>query len=182
MVNAALLASQPIENFQPRNGVAVGLLLLRLVAGLGLSVHGYNKFFKGGKLAGTARWFNSIGMKPGKIHALAAASTEVGGGLLLAAGLFTPLAGASFVGLMFVAFWTVHKGHGFLVISNGWEYNLVLATIGTVVGIAGPGRYSLDRAIGFHVTELAGFGLSAGLGLVVAALTLAVFFRPPEKA
>jgi len=53
----------------------VGLLILRLVLGLTLAAHGYNKFFGGGRIPGTARWFESIGMKPGKFHATVAATT-----------------------------------------------------------------------------------------------------------
>ena len=41
----------------------VGLLVLRAVFGVFLAYHGYNKVFGGGGLAGTARWFGSIGMK-----------------------------------------------------------------------------------------------------------------------
>ena len=43
----------------------VGLLILRLVLGLTMAVHGYHKFFGGGRIKGTAGWFESIGMKPG---------------------------------------------------------------------------------------------------------------------
>ncbi|WP_156748636.1 DoxX family protein, partial [Mycobacterium sp. E3198] len=55
----------------------VGLLILRLVLGLTLAAHGFNKFFGGGRIPGTARWFESIGMKPGKFHATVAATTEM---------------------------------------------------------------------------------------------------------
>ena len=58
----------------------VGLLILRLVLGLTLAAHGLNKFFGGGRIPGTARWFESIGMKPGKFHAAVAATTEVSAG------------------------------------------------------------------------------------------------------
>ena len=44
----------------------VGVLLLRLMLGLTMAAHGYNKFFGKGGLKGTAGWFDSMGMKPGK--------------------------------------------------------------------------------------------------------------------
>ncbi|BBC67750.1 hypothetical protein MMRN_46460 [Mycobacterium marinum] len=91
----------------------VGLLILRLVLGLTMAAHGFNKFFGGGRIPGTARWFESIGMKPGKFHATVAAITEVSAGLGLAAGLLTPIPAAGFVSLMFVAAWTVHRPNGF---------------------------------------------------------------------
>src|SRR6201998_4055302 len=94
----------------------VGLLILRLVLGLTLAAHGFNKFFGGGRIPGTARWFESIGMKPGKFHAAVAATTEVSAGLGLAAGLLTPIPAAGFVALMLVAASAVHPGHGLLLL------------------------------------------------------------------
>src|ERR1700751_3382991 len=81
----------------------LGLLILRLVLGLTLAAHGFNKFFGGGRIPGTARWFESIGMKHGTFQAVVAASTEISAGLGLAAGLLTPIPAAGFVALMFVA-------------------------------------------------------------------------------
>ena len=55
----------------------VGLLILRLVLGLTLAAHGFNKFFGGGRIPGTAAWFESIGMKYGTFQAVVAATTEI---------------------------------------------------------------------------------------------------------
>src|SRR5580700_159519 len=89
--------------------VAAGLLVVRLAVGLTIAAHGYAKIFRGGRLMGTARWFESIGMRPGRLHAPLAALTEIGGGVLFACGLFTPLAAAAILALMLVAAWTVHR-------------------------------------------------------------------------
>ena len=93
--------------------IDTGLLILRLVLGLTMAAHGYNKFFGKGGLAGTAGWFDSMGMKPGMFHARVAATTEMSAGLGLAAGLLTPIPAAGFVALMLVAAWTVHRPNGF---------------------------------------------------------------------
>src|SRR6185437_13562890 len=122
----------------------LGLLILRLALGVTLAAHGYNKFFGGGRIPGTARWFESIGMKPGKFHATVAASTEVAAGLGLAVGLLTPIPAAGFVSLMLVAAWTVHRANGFFIVKEGWEYNLVLAVSAVGVATLGAGKYSLD--------------------------------------
>lgn len=161
----------------------VGLLLLRLVLGLTLAAHGYNKFFGGGRIPGTARWFESIGMKPGKFHATVAASTELSAGLGLAAGLFTPIPAAGFVSLMFVAAWTVHRPNGFFIVKEGWEYNLVLAGSAVAVATVGPGRLSLDWLIfGRNWFDgWAGLVLSLGLGLAGAVGQLLISYRPPVK-
>jgi putative oxidoreductase len=161
----------------------VGVLILRLVLGLTLAAHGYNKFFGGGRIPGTARWFESIGMKPGKFHATVAASTEMAAGLGLAAGFLTPIPAAGFVSLMLVAAWTVHRANGFFIVKEGWEYNLVLAVSAVGVATLGAGKYSLDYLV-FGKNWFDGWQglvISAGLGLVGAIGQLAIFYRPPAK-
>src|ERR1700753_34904 len=125
----------------------VGLLILRLVLGLTLAAQRFNKFFGGGRIPGTAGWFESIGMKYGTFQAVVAASTEISAGLGLAAGLLTPITDAGFVALMFVASWTVHRPNGFFIVKEGCEYCLVLAVSAVVVATIGPGRLSLDWVI-----------------------------------
>src|ERR1700738_1388796 len=121
-----------------------GLLILRLCLGLTLAAHGFNKFFGGGRIPGTARWFESIGMKYGTFQAVVAATTAIRAGLGLAAGLLTPIPAAGFVALMLVAAWTVHRHNGFFIVKEGWEYNLVLALSAVAVATIGPGQYRLD--------------------------------------
>src|ERR1700719_1712060 len=156
----------------------VGVLILRLVLGLTLAAHGYNKFFGGGRIPGTARWFESIGMKHGTFQAVVAASTEMSAGLGLAAGLLTPIPAAGFVALMLVAAWTVHRPNGFFIVKEGWEYNLVLATGAVVVATLGAGRLSLDWLI-FGKNWFDGWPgllISVGLGLAGAVGQLAIFY------
>lgn len=162
----------------------IGLLMLRLVLGVTLALHGFNKFFGGGRIPGTARWFESVGMKPGKFHATAAATTEVSAGLGLAAGLLTPIPGAGFVALMVVAAWTVHRSNGFFIVKEGWEYNMVLAVSAVVVATLGPGRLSLDYLIfgkNLWLPGWPGLLLSVLLGFAGAIGQLLIFFRPPAK-
>jgi putative oxidoreductase len=159
----------------------LALLLLRVVAGVTLALHGYQKFFMGGRLKGTAGWFESLGMKPGKLHALLAACTEISCGLGLAAGLLTPLTAAGLVGIMVVAAWT-HK-QAFFVFKDGYEYNLVLAVVAVAIATIGPGEWSLDHAFGIDddLDGWLGLGLSAGLGVGASVGLLLVFWRPPVK-
>ena len=163
------------------DGFNLGTLIVRVAIGLTLAAHGYGKFFKGGKIKGTAGWFNSMGMRPGKLHALLAASTEVGAGILLALGLLTPLASLAFVALMVVAGWTVHRNNGFFIVSEGWEYTFVLAIIAISVATTGPGKYSLDYQLelieSFDGTT--GLLISAVGGVAAAIAQMALFYRPP---
>ena len=71
---------------EPTTATDLALLILRCVIGLTMAAHGWNKFTGGGKIPGTGRWFDSIGMRPGRLNAYLAASSEVGAGLLLAVG------------------------------------------------------------------------------------------------
>ena len=166
----------------------VGLLFLRLVLGLTMAAHGYNKFFGGGRIKGTAGWFESIGMKPGVFHARVAATTELSAGLGLAVGLLTPVTAAGFVALMLVAAWTVHRHNGFFIVKEGWEYNLVLASAAVAVAALGAGKLSLDYALlrNTGIYDLLhgwpGFLIAVVLGLAGGIGQLAIFYRPPAMA
>lgn len=164
------------------DGMHAGVLLIRVVLGLTMAAHGYNKFFGGGKIKGTAGWFESMGFKPnGRIHAITAATTEMGAGLLFALGLLTPFAAAGFVGLMIVAAWTVHRKNGFFVVKDGIEYNVILATVAVGVAAIGPGKYSLDDVFGltFAFATPTALAIAAGLGVVGGVGLLACCYRPP---
>lgn len=158
------------------------LLMLRLVVGPVFAFHGFAKIFRGGRLTGTAGWFESLGMKPGALHARLAAAGELTTGTCIALGLLTPFAGMGLVALMSVAFWTVHKGKGLLVFQDGWEYNLVLATIGAFLGLVGPGKFSLDNALELDLNGSLGLGIAVIGGIAAATGLLAVFHRPPPPA
>ncbi len=163
------------------DGFNLGTLIVRVAIGLTLAAHGYGKFFRGGKIKGTAGWFDSMGMRPGKFHALLAASTEVGAGLLFAVGLLTPLAALAFVALMVVAGWTVHRDNGFFIVAEGWEYNFVLAIIAVGIATTGPGKYSLDYELELieSLDGTTGLLISAVGGVAAAIAQLALFYRPP---
>ena len=130
--------------------VDLGLLVLRLAIGLTLVAHGTNKFFGGGRIPGTARWFESMGVRPGRPNAILAASTEVVAGLGVAAGLFTPLSAAGVIALMLVAIVVSHRKNGFFIFrpGEGWEYCAVLALAAFSIATIGAGAWSLDHALG----------------------------------
>lgn len=164
--------------------VDLGLLLLRLAVGLVFVAHGWNHIFGGGKIAGTSRWFESLGMRPGILHAWTASLTELGAGVLLILGLLTPLAGAGVVGVMLVAWITNHRTNGFFIFrpGEGYEYVMTLTFCGLVFAAVGGGGWSIDRALGIFVPPgwlAAGICLAAGV--VGAAGLLVVFWRPVTK-
>lgn len=91
------------------DAVNLALLVPRCGAGAVMIAHGYNRVFGGGKIAGTARWFGSVGMRPAAVQAWLASLTELGGRALLLFGLLTPFGGAAVIGVMTVA-WAINPG------------------------------------------------------------------------
>jgi putative oxidoreductase len=144
--------------------------------------HGYNHWRGGGKIAGTARWFSGLGLKYGVLQAWMSVVTEIGAGFLLIVGFLTPLAAAAIISVMLVAGLLAHRKNGFFVFKDGYEYVLVLAVVCLMLGATGPGRFSLDNAIGLHVDGWAGFGIALGVAVVAVAGLIGTFYRPaPAK-
>ena len=156
------------------------LLVLRLVFGLFLAYHGYNKVFGGGGLSGTAGWFGSIGMRWPQWQARIAAATEIGAGVLMAAGLLTPLAAAGMIGIMVVAIVVAHWKVGFFIFkpNQGWEYCASIAVAAFCIATMGPGEWSLDHAFDIEFTGWSGAITAAVVGVGGALLQLAVSYRP----
>jgi putative oxidoreductase len=164
---------------------AFALLALRCTLGAMIVAHGLNKFMGGGRIPGTTRWFESIGMRHGKMSAYLAATTEVGCGTLLLLGLATPVAAGALMALMLVAIVTVHWKVGYFVFrpGQGIEYCLTIAIVAGVIGALGPGRWSLDHTLGWwNYTKLDGLLIAVGLGVGGAALQLLTEWRPERPA
>jgi putative oxidoreductase len=162
------------------DGLNLGLFVLRVLGGVTLALHGIQKF-RGG-LEGVGRWFDSEGLHPGRTHALVAASSETGGGLLLAAGLLTPLASMAVIGTMTVAGYVGHRKNGFFSVRNGWEYTFILATIAASLAATGPGEWSVDNAAGIEWNGVVWFVVAVVGGLATAVGFLAAFYRPQQPA
>jgi putative oxidoreductase len=169
------------------HGLDIGALLLRIALGITMLAHGYNHAFGGGKLPGTARWFESIGIRPGRVHAVLATVTELGVAPLLFLGLLTPLAAAGVLGVMLVALVANHLRNGYFIFrpGEGYEYVLFLTFAALSLAALGAGSWSLDRLLvdhdvagcrwlyGWHGLLVAAVGGGGG-----AALLLATCWRP----
>lgn len=130
-----------------------GLLIARLVVGLLMAGHGAQKafgWFGGYGLAGTGGYMESLGFRPGRLFAAAAAYGEIVSGLLIALGLFGPIGPALMLSVMIVAAATVHWNHGVFVTSNGIEVPLLYATSALALALTGPGGLSLDALLGLQ--------------------------------
>lgn len=153
----------------------VGRLLLRAVIG-GLFIgHGTQKlfgWFGGPGPEGTGQMMNGLDMRPGRHHALAAGATETAGGALLAAGLATPLAASSLIGVMLTAIRKVHLANGPWNTSGGYEYNLVLIAALLSLVDGGPGELSADHALGIGRTGPWWALAALGSGAAASAITV----------
>lgn len=161
------------------------LFLLRAVVGVVMLAHGINHIVGGGKIAGTAGWFASLGMRPGKFHAWLASLTEIVCGVLLVFGLLTSLAAAGSLGVMVVAWLINHRGNGFFTFKpgEGWEYVMVLSVISLAIGGLGAGGWSIDDAAELDLfVGGSGLAITAIAGLGGAAALLGVFWRPNAPA
>ncbi len=169
--------------------VSVGLLILRLILGVVFLAHGVKHALGREK---TTNWFRSIGFKAPGFQWMASTATELGVGVMLVLGLGTSLAAAGVIGIMSVAFWTVHRPAGFFITGfmkegidvEGYEYVLTLALAAAAVGIAGAGEYSIDSGLTLgDESLLAALSGNTGLvlvavGVVTAIVQIAVFWRP----
>lgn len=123
---------------------SAGLLLLRILVGGTFVVHGIDKLVD---LTSTERYFASLGIPAPAVMAPFVGAVEAAGGMLLIAGLATPLVGPALAGDMFVALLTEHVGDGFFVAQGGFEYVLVMAGASLTLALTGPGGFSADEAL-----------------------------------
>jgi len=162
----------------------LGLLIGRLVLGSLMAAHGAQKafgWFGGYGLAGTGGYFEQLGFRPGRLFAATAAATEIVGGLLLAAGLLTPIAAALVVSVMIVAAISVHWPQGVFAQANGIEVPLLYGVGGVVLALTGPGAWSLDAALGLDTLWTPAVVLaSLAIGVLGAVGNLAI--RRPAPA
>lgn len=120
---------------------AIGLLLVRLIFGYGMMMHGW------GKIQAPFTWMGEGAPVPGFLQLLAAVS-EFGGGLALILGLLTPLAAFGiFCTMMFAIFgYHLREGHPFFSATGGPSYEMGALYLGgaLLMLFTGPGSLSLD--------------------------------------
>jgi putative oxidoreductase len=117
---------------------SAGRLVLRLV-GVTFVLHGLDKL---GDLSGTEAFFASLEIPAAGLMAPFVAVTETVGGLLMIAGLATPLAGVALPVDMLVALVTAHIDEGFFAADGGIELLLLIGGASLAVVLTGAGRFS----------------------------------------
>ena len=159
------------------------LLLLRVVVGGTMFSHGAQKlfgWFGGHGLRGTAGFFEVLGWRMPLAMAFLAGLAETSG-VAFALGLLTPLAALGIAVVMLNAIFVVHWRNGFFNSNGGVEFPLTLATVAVAVAATGPGRFSIDRLIGWD-DNISGVWWGVGVlgaALAVAFVTVAVLRNRP---
>jgi putative oxidoreductase len=161
-----------------RTGTDLGLLLLRLVVGGLLCGHGSQKlfgWFGGPGPHGTTEMLRSLRLRPPQPWATVAGIGELGSGLFTALGFLSPLGPVMVFGPMGMATLTAHAGKPIWVTEGGPELPVVNMSVAAALILAGPGRFSLDHALGIALPRwialpaLAGVGTGIALGLASRA-------------
>jgi putative oxidoreductase len=166
--------------------MAFGILVLRVVLGLTMAAHGAQKAFgwwNGPGLNGIHGWLGSLRFRGGWLPVILLVAAELGGGALLALGLFVPFAALAIVAAMTVAIALVHWPKGFFNGGGGYEFNLLIAASSVALAALGGGRFSLDRALGW-ADNLSGswWGVGVLAAGVLAGLFMATIWRHHEAA
>jgi putative oxidoreductase len=141
--------------------------MLRATVGGYFFGHGMQKlagWFGGHGPEGTGQFFESVGLRPGRESAVIAGAAEAGGGSLLALGLFTPAAVSMLTGVMTNAIRHVHWQNGLWNSDGGIELHAIVLGGLAALADSGPGRYSLDEALGIRLRGPVVAALSMGAG------------------
>lgn len=160
----------------------VGLLLLRGTFGSLMAGHGAQKLFGlfgGHGLNGTSMWLESLGFKPGKPWAIAAGTSEFGGGVLTDLGLLHPLGPLLTLGSMGIATFKVHWGKPIWVASGGAELPVLNMAIVSALILSGPGQYSLDNVLNIRLPRW--LAIPGGV-LAAAGVAYGVFISQANQA
>ncbi len=122
------------------------LLLTRVVLGVVLIAHGWQKFAQYG-IAGTASSFAQVGVPLPTLSAASVAVIELAGGTALLLGAATAVAGTLVALVMLGALALVHVGNGVFVTDNGFELVAAIGAAALALVAAGAGRFSVDHAL-----------------------------------
>ena len=167
------------------DGYNVAALIARLWIGGIFLAHGWRHFNAIRSGPGMANWFESLGLRHGKLQAMNVTYLELAAGAALVLGLLTPLAYGGAASIVLVALITNHWKNGFWSFrpGEGWEYTGTLTAVCIALAAFSPGKWSLDDALGlnFPFKPDTALAISVGIGVVGTLIFLLIFWRPPAK-
>lgn len=122
---------------------SVALLVARLVLGVILIAHGWEKFNVTG-IDNVSAFFESLNVPAADLAAPVVALLEIIGGVLILLGAFTTVVGIVLALLMVGAALFAHRGAGLFVAEGGWELVGAIGAGLLALAAAGAGRFSVD--------------------------------------
>jgi putative oxidoreductase len=165
-------------------GYDLGILLIRIIVGLGIAVHGSQKlfgWFGGGGPKGTGAGFESMGFRPGVLFATLAGCGEFFGGLLIVLGFLGPVGSALVIATMTVAILTVHIRNGFLAANNGFELPLMYIAGALTAAFTSGSALTADALLGISFWHSAATAwIFVGIG-ILAGLVNVMLRRAPAR-
>ncbi|MDY6995139.1 MAG: DoxX family protein [Actinomycetota bacterium] len=160
----------------------LGLLLLRVAVGALFIGHGLQNLFGwwgGSGLDGFREYLTGAGFQYPDILAYLAAGGQIGAGVLLVVGLFTPVAAAGALAYLVTALIAeVAEANADARLSafltDGHEYEVMLLVAVAAIILVGPGRYGLDAGRGWvrrpFIGSFAALVLGVGAGVAIWVL------------
>jgi len=164
----------------------LGILLIRVIIGLGMAAHGAQKlfgWFGGYGLKGTGGFMESLGFRPGVTFAAMSGGGELLGGLLILLGFLGPIGPALVISVLTVAILTVHIRHGFLAANNGYELPLMYIAGALTAAFTSSSMLTLDNL--FDITlfhSAAATWVFVALGLISGILAALVRRAPAQSS
>lgn len=128
------------------SSTAYGVLLLRVALGVMFIAHSLVLKLMTFTLAGTAQYFESLGLPASLAYATFFA--ELIGGILLVLGVQSRWVALALLPVLAGAFW-VHAGNGWVFSGQGggWEYPLYLIVLSAAQSLLGDGAHALSPSI-----------------------------------
>lgn len=133
-------------------GAGVAPLVARVIVGVIMAAHGLDKLLDGP--AGFAETLTGLGLPAPLVLAWVVTAIELGGGALLIVGALTRIAALLHIAVLVGAIALVKIDLGLIAEQGvGAELDLALIAGLIVVALLGPGRPSVDHAVGIEHTE-----------------------------
>lgn len=161
------------------------LLGARLLLGGYMGIHASQKLFgkfHGPGLDGIGAVFEKNGLAPGRQMAMAAAATEIAGGVLTITGIADPAGPLAVAGAMTVAAAHNREG-GLMAVRGGVELPVAYATLALTLAATGPGKYKIGPALPGKLAALGALGGAIAAGALIAKMATSAKPAPdPEPA